>query len=347
MISIPIYFRYIATRFCKNILLTLVIFSLVSSIAELTFHFPFKSNQIMLLHLMAIFFKRLELILPLSFLVSIIKTLSSMQKHSELILLEVSGFSRSKLSAPFFIVALFACLGTYLCHQYILPKTSPWMLNELKLGRKNASGPYEVRFLSDGSRIIYTPSHDQLVNLYWIKSHQEIWHCEQIIFERELPIGMYVDKMQKNATGQFLKTASYHKYTLPNSFLKARPKVERIHCLSIATLFALMTEHTLSLTSDIGYVYSLLCYKMINPLFPTMVITGFLPLLLPFKKRIKTINYYLIGTLCFFLFHTFVKSCIILAEHYVVSPLLTIIFLPLLLQSVLSFRLWSTITKPP
>ncbi len=347
--QMPIYFKYISFQFCKNILLTLTIFTLGLCIAELAFHLPFKSNQMMLLHLTAVFFKRLEILLPLSFLIGIINTLSSMQKQNQVILLEVSGFSKSKISTPFFLISLVACLGTYLCNQYILPKTSPWLLEELKLGHKTAdSDDYEVRFLPDGSRIIYTPFHEQLINLYWIRSHDEIWHCEQITFEGEVPVGMYVDKIQKNSAGQFLKTTSFHRYALPNSFLKSKPKVERSGCPSISTLFTLMTEHTLSLISDKGYVYSLLCYKMINPWFPTMVVTGFLPFLLPFRKHLKTINLYLIGTLSLFLFHTLVKACIILAEHYVVSPLLTIIFMPLLLQSVLSLRLWSTLaTRSP
>ncbi len=335
-----IYFRYICQRFCKNILLTLTILSGSLFLIEFAFHFPFKSNQIMLHHLVATFFKWWEIFLPLSFLISLIKTLSSMQKANEVIMLEVSGISKAKISAPLFFISLVACMSTYFCHQYILPRTSPWLLEELKLSQKiSTPSKYEVRFLSDGSRIIYIPFHEQLINLYWIKSHNEIWHCEQISFEGESPIGMFVDKMQKNPAGQFLKTASYHKFALPPSFLKAKPKVERSSCPSIGTLFNLLTEHTLSLTSDKGYVYSLLCYKMINPWFPTMVVTGFLPFLLPFQKRRRTTNLYLIGTLCFFLFHTLIKACIILAEHYVVSPLLTIILLPLLLQGVLSFRL--------
>ena len=343
-----LYFKYIFTKFSQSLLNTFISLLLVVFVAETALCFPFSSTKTLLLHLTAIFFKRLDLLAPLTFLISIITTISSMHKANELIAFEVSGISKSKIVTPFFLLSLAACLTLYCCHQFIIPKTSSWLIDEQKhfVKVKNPEN-FEVRILCDGSRIIYTPQQNSLTDLYWIQSHKEIWHFEKVSFEEEFPIGIHVDKMQKNALGQFTKTASYHKYSLPAAFLKAKPKIEKRGSLSIFTLFFLLTKHVFSLTSDKGYIYSLLCYKMITPWFSTMIVTALLPILLPYRKRIKTTNLYLIGTLCFFLFHTLIKASIILAEHYVVSPLLTIILLPLLLQSMLSFRLWQMVKSKP
>ncbi len=346
---VPIYFSYIAKRFLKTLIITLCVLFVVVFLIEIAVYFPFKSSQDMFMHLTGVFFKRLELLTPLSFLISTINVLAVLQKNNELLAMQVSGISKSKITAPFFAVSLIISALLYLNYQLVLPVTSPWLLEEQKRStvKSSSSDEYQIRFLSDGSRIIYTVSNLQLNDLFWVKSHNEIWHCEQIIFEDQLPIGMYVDKLEKPPHGQFKKTASFHKYALPSTFLKAKPKVEKKNALSIGTLISLMTKHSLSITSDKGFVYSLLCYKMINPWFPTMVVTAIIPYLLTYRRRIKTSNIYLLGTLAFFLFHTLVKACIILAEHYVVSPLFTIIFLPLLLQGMLSFKLWRSIVPKP
>lgn len=347
-ISAPLYFRYLAERLTKNVIACLLMITLIIILGEMAVHFPFHSKQLLFSHLLAIFFKRLELLLPLCFLIATTTTLGSMQKGGEIMAFEVSGISKNQLCLPFFTVSLIACLLIYLNHQFILPRTTPWLLQERKeRALEGASSSFEVRFLDDGSRIVYTKNQEKLCDLYWIKNHGEIWHCHHLSFKSDRPIGHYVDHLQKNEHGEFQKIASYHTFALPPSFAKAKPKVENKGSLSIGTLFSLMTQRNFSLASDRGFVHSLFCYKMMSPWLSPMVVTAILPYLLPYRKRRKLTHLYLFGTLSFFLFHTLIKASIILAEHYVVSPILTIILLPLLLQSVLWFVLWKTITQRP
>lgn len=347
-IKIPLYFKFLFLRFARTILLIFFSIFTMLLISELAFHFPFKNNQLMLFHLMAVFFKRLDLLFPISFLIGSIYLFCSLHKHNEITALNTSGISQAKIISPLFILSIISASLLYLNHQFILPSTNPWLLDEIKSKKESiTSSEYEVRFLDDGSRIIYTISDMKLKDLFWIKSQSEIWHCEHIMFEEELPVGVYVDKMEKNDRHQFEKTGSYQKYALPNSFLSAKPKVEQKHELSITTLFKLLTRPNLSIAADKGYIYSLFCYKIINPLFSLLVITAIIPYILPYKRRYKQLNLYSISIVSFFVFHTLIKSCIILAEHYVISPLLTIILVPLLIQGVLSYRLWKIISARP
>lgn len=345
---IPIYFRYIITRFIRTALLIFLTFFTTILLVELTVHFPFQSIKTMMLHITAVFFKRLDLLMPLSYLFTTIQLIGTMHRHNEINALNTSGISMKDIISPLYLVAFITAGVLTLNHQFIVPRTNPWLLDEIR-SQKNAkhNTEYEVRFLDDGSRIIFSKGKTQLEDLYWIRSHKEIWHCTEVSFEDQLPVGFYVDKLHKNEKHEFVKASSFHRYTLPESFLSAKPLVEQKNELSISTLFKLLTKHNLAITADKGFIYSLFCYKLITPFFPILVLTGIIPFVLPYKRRIKQMNLYTIGTVMFLVFHTVIKSCIILAEHYVASPLLTIILIPLLIQAVLSYNLWKTLSPPP
>ena len=343
-IHFPLYFRYILSRFFKTSMLLFITLLTTTLLIELSIQFSSRFTELLFFHMVAIFFKRLDLLLPLSYLFATVNLFGNLHKHNEINAMNTSGISMRNIIAPLYLTALLTAGFLTINHQFILPRTNQWLIDEIKLqNEKNQNSEYEVRFLNDGSRIIYTKGISQLDDLFWIKSHKEIWHCAEVSFEDRLPVGFYVDKFIKNEKHEFVKSASYHRYTLPEAFISAKPMVHQKNELSISTLFKLLTAHNLAISADRGYIYSLFCYKLVNPFFTFLVITGMIPFVLPYKRRYKQMNLYTIGTVAFFVFHSLIKSCIILAEHYVTSPLGTIILVPILIQTVLSYNLWKTL----
>ena len=69
--------------------------------------------------------------------------------------------------------------------------------------------------LKDKSKIVYQTidrEKNLFVDVYWIRSADEIWRMKTLSTDPARPVGFYVDKLKRNSGGDFSKEASFPTY---------------------------------------------------------------------------------------------------------------------------------------
>ncbi len=128
MILSKIWERKLFFNTLKLILFFLTAVFLIVIVIDFSIHgakiFAHSSTAISLIikYYMNLFFIQLNLFLALTFMLAIIKILSDMNIHHELTALRMAAISAKKLYRPFFILALFISILSYVNFQFFYQK---------------------------------------------------------------------------------------------------------------------------------------------------------------------------------------------------------------------------------
>lgn len=169
------------------------------------------------------FIQRASLIIPFAIMLATIRTLTLLNMHHELIALMANGVSLHTLLRPFIFIGLFLTLLMYANTQFVMP----FALKELKrwddartLAKSKSSQIHSVQtlLLEDGSSVIfqkYDPSQGVFVDVYWICSPHEIFHCEAL-YPLEIPHGKKVDHFRRTAEGEIILQEHFLEKSFPS-----------------------------------------------------------------------------------------------------------------------------------
>ena len=202
--------RYLFKHLCKCFFLFLCSFFFLYSLIDFSTHAQdFFVDGTLSLSKLALYYsnqliKRLQLLLPLALLISAIKTLTSFNRHRELVALLSAGIPLKKLLQPFFVLA-FLCMATgYLNEEVLMPRSTAF-LEEIKQTqvslKKNKKKPFHVLYLQDSSRLIYQTfdeEHQSFFDVYWIRSFSDFWRIKTLHADPKNPIACYVDHIVRN-----------------------------------------------------------------------------------------------------------------------------------------------------
>ena len=180
-----------------------------------------------LLYYLYYFLLRANFLIPLSFLLAMIKTLSSMNIHNELTSLRMAGISSLQLSIPFLIISGIFCLFIFSNEQYLEPIAASYIekFQKTHLQEKKEKNrlSLSVHRLDDGSKFIcqkQTSNPDMLYDIFWIKAKNEIWHIKHVNIKEASPIAHYIDIFTKKENEGFYKTNSLDTFTFDRLHLK-------------------------------------------------------------------------------------------------------------------------------
>ncbi|MDE3045143.1 MAG: LptF/LptG family permease [Verrucomicrobiota bacterium] len=264
----------------------------------------------------------LELFLPLSFLLTVLKVLLDLNEHLELVALQMAGLSRKKLLVPFFFFASFLSLTCYANSEWIAPtainaaKTfrATYSTHNKKPRRENL----HALVLQDGSELVYqTFSDHELFDVFWIRSRHDIWMMKTLTLTTP-PTGYFVDHLVR--THQLEKTESYPIRSFPELTCPSPKPFIPFESRPLSTLL----QEALYASSDKASVQTHLHYKLALPLLSFLILLALAPFTLRFSRTRPLFLLAALSLFAFFAILTLLDSCLILGENQVFSPALAI-----------------------
>ncbi len=280
--------------------------------------------------------QKTELLIPFAFMVTVIKVLTSMNSHNELVSMLMSGRSYKKLLTPLFVFAGLLTLLLYLNFQFLEPHAQA-RIAQIKIDRKShKESKVKSYVLNDGSKIVFSHYNAQdkcLEKVYWLKDSSQIFYAKKLYPYSNPPIGHKVIQFQKEeskdlkfVTKEDLKPF-YEMQICFDPQLKSTLTV-RIH--SISSLIAYLTDSNLRLNIDKAEMLTLLNYKLILPLLPIFTLISLAPICTRFSRNIPTFLIYMGAIIAMLTFFTSMDACYILSENRMIYPQIAL-WIPFLL----------------
>lgn len=331
---IQIWQRYMYKRAIQFFFLFLLGFYLAYVLVDYTIHMQefLHGNGIPLrtifIYYLLQFINLAEILFPFALLVTLIKTLCSLNTNRELLALQSVGIKLKKLMLPLFVMSCFSTLMVATLDQFASSSSHNYIdkfyHTHLSRSQKfNETRPIHAFKLEDHSQLIYQyydRAKDAFFDVIWIKSPSEIMRMKYLKADDEHPEGLWVDQLVRNEKGNFEKTLSYE--TLPLRNLKwkeiSEHKQTPIEHRPLSELYPLLRQ------SKDPIVLTHLLYKISMPLLSLLVFLAVSPYCAHFTRNLNILLLYALGIFGFVAIVALLQSAIILGESGTVSPLIAI-----------------------
>jgi lipopolysaccharide export system permease protein len=352
MILSKIWERMLFFRAFKFILFFLASIYLVYVVIDLSAHSGrlFSSSIsffTLLLYYLHHFLARLDLFLPLSLLLATISLLFSMNLHHEIVSLRMAGISLKKLSRPLFLIAFLFTSLSYLNYEYLFPKSMRFIetFKETNLHRHSKKKPtLQMAPLLDGSKIIYQyydPKKREFFDLFWIRSHSDIWHIKTLSLDSKE--GKFTDHLiRKNSLSPFEKKESFPSRIFTEISFALISNETFFLSKENLSISSLWNQKIFLSRSDKVATQSHLYYKFVMPWLSPLALLCLLPFCVKFSRNLQIFFLTAIALFVFFIFITLMDSCVILGENQALSPFFALCMPPLLGLFLFGWRFFST-----
>jgi len=292
--------------------------------------------------------KRLELLLPLSLLISVIRVLTTLNAHKELVALQACGIPLRKIMRPFFLLATFCCILGYCNEEIFLPKSATTLTNSKysytqnplkKLKKKQ----FTLLSLADSSKLIYQTfdsTTNRFFDVYWVRSFDDLWHMKYLSADPHNPIGEYMDHIVRNKEGFFEKAESIERGRLPSlvwSTKELHKKQSSVRYQKVSQLASLMWNSSNNSLYFRGEVATYLFRKITMPFLSFLVLIGLFPFCITYSRTPPTFLIYGISLFCFVVFFTLLNAMVIIGANHVLPPYVAI-FLPFVVLFSLTYK---------
>ncbi|MCH9632873.1 MAG: hypothetical protein S4CHLAM6_12170 [Chlamydiae bacterium] len=270
--------------------------------------------------------QKTELLIPFAFMVTIIKVLTSMNSHNELVSMLMAGRSFKKLLQPLFVFATILSILLYLNFQFLEPQAQK-QIQQIKQQKKKSKDTKVKSFvLDDGSKLVFSEynfSDKSLEKVYWIKNSEKIHYMKKLYPYSSPPIGHFTLEFQKNDASELnlinrCDLKPYHDMQM--TFDPLQQSIFSVRTYSITSLIRYLKNPTILLNVDSAELLTLLNYKLVLPLLPIFTLIVLAPICTRFSRGIPTFLIYMgaiIGMLTFF---TSMDACYILSENKLIFP---------------------------
>jgi lipopolysaccharide export system permease protein len=350
MILKTIWERYLLAELLKVFTLFLGCFFFLYALIDYSLHMQDFSidKQIQIKHIATYYFfqfiKRADLLLPLALLVATLKVLLTMNTRGEKVALESCGLSQRKILRPFFIVGVLAALFNLASAEFLLPSS----LNHLDSFRQKHfkhfrdgkhKEPVHVLPLKDRSKIIYQKEDKEkelYLDAFWIRSSDEIWRIKSLSTNPQNPVGHFVDRLERNAIGNFEKVESFTTYRFDKFRWQADPIGKGYVPLenrSLSELFRMTLQKNKTTAYEYPQVLTHLLFKGAIPFLSLLVIMAGAPFCLTSSRNLPIFFIYAIALFSFITFFAMMDAAVIMGENQVVSPFAAIL-IPLALVAL-------------
>jgi len=352
MIS-TIWQRYLFAHVLRGLCFFLLSFFLLYSIIDFSTHSQdFLSSHGIEYQKLCHFYlyqliKRLELLLPLAFLIATIRTLVSCNLHKELVALQVSGQPIRKIIRPLWAIALVCTAAAFVNEEYFLPSCATSSFAEDK-PNKIASPLHHVKrrqfhilSLKDSSKLIYQrfqKEENSFFDVYWIRSIHDIWRMKYLDADPTNPVGHYVDHITRNAKGHLEKVESFEQIRFP--YLEWDLSLGRKKNLSVKykkpshLLSSCASSHSSLMYS---HIQTHLFRKIATPFLPFFILMGIVPCCTSYSRNLPITLIYTVSIGCFVLFFALLNALTIIGEHRIIHPAYAI-FSPFILTFLLTCK---------
>lgn len=340
-----IWARYLFQEILKVFLLFLGCFFFLYSLIDYSLHMQdfIVDKRIQISHVLTYytfqFIKRAELLIPLALLIAALKVLFSINAKGELVALQASGLALKKILRPFFFIALLCTLFNLISAEFLQPAA----LNYLDRFREehfkhshrgNRKEPIHVLPLKDRSKIVYQTEDknaQRYIDVFWIRSADEMWRMQSLSSNPKDPEGRYVDHLKRNSLGNFEKVASYDTYKFsqfkwePDPIGKGFIPLENRRA---SELFKLLKQKMHASAYEQPQILTHLLFKCTMPFLSFVVILAAAPFCTRHTRHLHVFPTYAFALFGFITYFAMMDAAVILGENLVLSPYIAI-FLPI------------------
>ncbi|PCI95077.1 hypothetical protein COB11_03095 [Candidatus Aerophobetes bacterium] len=280
--------------------------------------------------------KRLEMMLPLAFLISTIKVLLQLNQRNELIALFASGLQTSKFLRPFFLIASISTLVLFANFQFFVPKSLDYLENFENMNFRNysykkyeTSSAYSMPLQSGGSLIFgkYFDDAKEFEDVYFIKTHNEVYKMKSLL-TKEIPYtGNFVECFKRTDDGILSMVDTYEHLAFNDLAIdfSIRKKAELpFEHRSITNLYKQSYKPTNLYAKNAPKIKSQLYFKLLSPFIPFLVLMGAAPFCIRSSRRIPAFFIYALSLFSFITFFIILDAAVILGENNTLHSLVAV-----------------------
>jgi len=292
----------------------------------------------------------LDIFLPVSFLISMVRTLAEMNSNKELLALFSAGLSKKALIKPLLMIAfLFSSICLFNA-EFIVPKTAIFM-NDFQKSffakkSKNAQRNVHSIFLNDQSYLVFSKYDSQakiLEDVFWIKNFNDIWHIEKIELTSP-PTAYFLDNLVREQNDRLVKKDSYKKQILENLLITEQELQDLFIPLDRNPLSKLLISNkkeSIETTAEKGSLASL---KIIYALVFFLIVICIAPFCIYFSRDFSPLYVLGLSIFAFICFYTIINFLSILCINQVLSTFLALWFPSIFLLLIGLYRFFRSTT---
>lgn len=337
-----IWERYVFREILKVFFLFLGCFFFLYSLIDYSLHMQdfIVDKRIQISHLANYYFfqfvKRADLLIPLALLISTLKVLFSMNTRGELIALLSSGVAARKVLRPFFYLGLLCAFFNLASSEFLLPSSLNFLDQFREKHFKHShrgqrKEPVHVLPLKDKSKIIYQTEDKEkklFLDVFWVRSVDEIWRMQSLSTDPENPVGNYVDHLKRDSQGNFEKAESFEHYRFAKFKWQPDPTGKGsipLENRKISDLMKMLVQKTKTTAYEYPQVLTHFLFKMAMPFLSLLVIIAGAPLCLRHSRNLPIFFTYAIALFGFIAFFALMDAAVILGETLVISPYIAVL----------------------
>ena len=332
---------YFVKKFLKLFLFSLLNCFLLYSLVEYSMHMNdfFKGHDWQVseifLHYLTQFLKRLDFLFPVALLLSVVHTLTILNRENQWLVLQIAGLSSRKLVHPFLIIS-FCCSGIlYANSEYFLPhllKKGSARVFFSSHALRGTDRQCHVLPVKDNSKIFYRlfePKKQLFSDVFWVKNFDEIWRIKYLTVELPYPVAEFADHLMRNHQGNLEKVESFERIPIKelsfSSHEQFRVDLEELTSFSRKGIVHLYKnlDHFSKRSCYRSKILAVLTFRVCIPLISPLLIIALAPFCLIYRDRRAAVWIYGVGLFSLFTFYTLSDAMLIL--NGVISPTVGVI----------------------
>lgn len=333
--------KHLYQELLKTFFLFLISFYLLYVLMDYSIHAQHFSNSdgfslfALSTYYLCHFSKRLEILLPLAFLVSFLKVLMQMNQKNELIALFTSGLTKKSFLKPFYYIASLLSLTIFINFEYFVPKSLDYLetfeslnFKDNHLEKLETPSSYFLS-LKDGGQIFfqrYLVKEKVFEDVYYMRSLDDLFRIKRLDTSSYPYIGYEVEHFQREEGNnleliQIEKCIAFENMQVDFAFRKKGILPYEHRPFSDLYLISLKNgcpKEELPLAKTHFY------FKLFTPFIPLLLLFIITPFCLSFSRRAPIFLLYSLSLFGFIAFFILLDAAIILGENKVLPPLLAL-----------------------
>lgn len=298
-------------------------------------HSHFKLYEIAIYYLCE-FIERMEVLVPFGLLLATIRTLTNLNIHNELVALMASGVRIRTLLRPFIYVGMAMVLLMYINTQFWMPFALQRMnhIDQKHRNQKNKSAhslTVQSLALKDKTHIIfqnYDAIEKKLVDVYWIRSVNDIYRIKYLYPYNEIPTGHLVDHLKRQTDGELIIASSVDMMQFPEMHFHKRDLFQGMIAPedeSLTDLWKKIPQAQAVASEKESEVLAVFYHKLIIPWLCLLAVIGPAPFCIRFARNIPLFFIYAISLFCLVAFYLILDSTLVLGKRQIAEPWLAVL----------------------
>jgi lipopolysaccharide export LptBFGC system permease protein LptF len=328
------YSRYLLRVFLSRFFLMLFLFFFFYILIDFALNIRINLNHIkdalaIFYHYTLEIFLKLDLLLPLCFLLSMILTLHNLNMGFELIAFQALGISKKALLKPIWVFSWGITLFLFFNFQTLIPWAKAKTKTQLQAIKNKPKKPLKKAIfqqtLEDDSFLIYSKwdeYKEAFYDVYWIKQ-DSVWHFETLNFSEGKMRGYEAFKFVRLENNGFAMQAhekEIYLFEMPIITHEIKKEPLSFEFLSFTQLLISQISQFEKQTLVYNQIQSRFWQKFAIPFFSPLLFLLFSRSCLNFNRMKRASKLISVGLFIFVLFFTFLNALAILSEHNLIAP---------------------------